>query len=392
MKDNSFVKVPPVLWSFFIEHKGVCYASCMESNGLFEIKDNGIADCIGLFGEEKAFGINLFSTCVAYDDTLVFVPEAAEHIYVYDINRKSMQAVAIEKEVSHTGYNPKCKFVGAKQNEKEVFLIPGTYPAIICLNKQTKEIQYLTDWVPQESFCFGKCCVEYDANIYSVSKNSGMILKLNYYRGSAEIVCFESKSTGGTGLFVTDNTAYIAMEGVAPIVLKVNLNTGKIIKTIEVDVKNNCAPEPAFSYVYSHNGENYICPCGSDALISIDFKNDEISHEKIDGLIKPNHTLEFICDGAQQVVFWRKNGTLWGSDRCIVVLNKKTQEIRELYVTIKNWNEYKEMLLRLKNGIDEIVEREIITLRDFLSYIDYVSYEPQEEPCGKKIYNVLRGE
>ena len=162
---------PALIESCFIsENKGLmfeayvqvdeftAYASSFMFNGLFKIDVNtGRCTYISMFPEEKANGKRLHAQAVCVNGKIYFAPASAENISVYDVENEKFEVFSIhDYKGEYKFYRPFFKFTDAVAHGSFIFFVPSTYPAVLRMRCETGEIDYYTDWMPEERMIFRK--------------------------------------------------------------------------------------------------------------------------------------------------------------------------------------------------------------------------------------------
>lgn len=130
-----------ILWA-----NGYYWFTSISGNGLFRINAGmDEAEFMGCFpGERKSY--RLYQDIAQYKNILVFTPFTADAIAVYRMDTE--EVIRIPLKEPHTKkqkvpYNENGKFSGCTVYGKYAFLFPCSYPAIIKLDLDTYEAQYL---------------------------------------------------------------------------------------------------------------------------------------------------------------------------------------------------------------------------------------------------------
>lgn len=122
-------------------------------NALFKLDDGAEkAQCVGCFSKEQDVS-RLYLDIVQYQDKLIFVPLRAETIALYDMNTGEFSYIplCLPTEDMNTGvaYSADEKFTFAGIWKNNLYLFPATYPAIIKLDMESYEVEYLYEPIRQ---------------------------------------------------------------------------------------------------------------------------------------------------------------------------------------------------------------------------------------------------
>ena len=90
---------------------------------------------------------NLFSNVFGYNNKLIFVPRSAEKIWTYDIKKQEFSAIELDYHgvLENPMYVKEHKFAQAVVYGENLFLIACAYPAIIKLNLENNEMEYVQE-------------------------------------------------------------------------------------------------------------------------------------------------------------------------------------------------------------------------------------------------------
>lgn len=132
-----------------VKANGDYWFTCIGNNGLYRLPENSnTAEFIGCFTAEKDCR-RLYLDIVHYQNKLIFVPLRAKGIAIYCIDTKKFIYIPIQEPPKDLNlgiqYSSDSKFAFASVYKKHIYLFPSTYPAIIRLNPESCEVEYLYD-------------------------------------------------------------------------------------------------------------------------------------------------------------------------------------------------------------------------------------------------------
>ena len=136
-----------------VKANGSYWFTSIGYNALFKMdEDADKAEFVGCFSKEQD-ARRLYLDIVQYQDKLVFVPLRAEAIALYDMNTGEFSYVplCLPAEDMNTGvaYSADNKFTFAGIWKNNLYLFPATYPAIIKLDMESYEVEYLYEPIRQ---------------------------------------------------------------------------------------------------------------------------------------------------------------------------------------------------------------------------------------------------
>lgn len=153
-----------------------------------------------------------------YNGKLIIVPRVYNVIYIYNIENKEMEQLAIkEYDEKYKYYISWLKFINSVIVENRIFLIPRTYPSIVEINLDTYEIIYHEDIIKEldsrresaEAY-FWKDYIINDRYILFPSGNSNLLVKYLLKTKSFEIINMKEGNTGFSGVCSYKNQILLA--------------------------------------------------------------------------------------------------------------------------------------------------------------------------------------
>lgn len=161
-----------------IKANGAYWFAPIGYNALFKLdEDADKAQCMGCFSKEQDTN-RLYLDIVQYQEKLVFVPLKANAVSLYDMNRGEFTYIPIRlpAEDMHTGvtYSSNSKFTFAGIWENKLYLFPGTYPAIIRVNIDSCEVEYLYEPIDE----LGKLIREKEGVYFRTGIVQGNLVKM----------------------------------------------------------------------------------------------------------------------------------------------------------------------------------------------------------------------
>lgn len=144
------------------EENGKIWMSLIHRNGICEIDvETRSARICKVFEGESLLKEYLYCHVEKVNSYLIFSPNKAERIAIYDIECDSVQYLplnALEKECKES--QEEAKFWNILRHESDVYLLGYSYPAIIKLNVEDMELTYITDWVEEveKNIAMGDIC------------------------------------------------------------------------------------------------------------------------------------------------------------------------------------------------------------------------------------------
>ena len=231
----SNVNVKLATYDFVKKGEHIYFCSFRHSK-LFRFNlENKSCEMVGAFDDEV--NEDLYISVVEYEERIVFVPEKASRIAVYDMGKKSIDFITFEKPKGNhkERYENAILFSGGFSYGQYVYLLGFGYPGIIKIDMTTYDLVYINDWVG-----------EVERHI-----NEG-----DYYGYFSCGVCIEK----GTAIIPLG-----CMKGV----IKIDLKTDAT-KVIEIDV-----PSRAVGGITYFNDSYFVVPRGESEFIKSIYVFDE---------------------------------------------------------------------------------------------------------------------
>lgn len=161
----QLIKNHTLAFENIVKANGSYWFTSIGYNGLFKLDEGtDTAEFVGCFSGEQDAG-RLYLDIVQYQDKLFFVPLKADAIAVYCMDTKEFLRIPIQQpsEDMHDGvkYFSSSKFTFATVWGDNLYLFPSTYPAIIKLNTESYETEYLHEpikelekWIQDRDSCY----------------------------------------------------------------------------------------------------------------------------------------------------------------------------------------------------------------------------------------------
>jgi len=157
------------------------YASDYETNALYKVNVlNEECSYIRSFPNEDIGAKRLHSFAIYCNSEVYFIPMLGEYISIYNIETEKIKQIKIPKIcMERDTYNHKLKFSSAIYRDGYIYILPFTYPGIVKLNTETKEINIISNWVTEdECFYRGGMCIDNDY-IYIPNGRNNIVLEFN---------------------------------------------------------------------------------------------------------------------------------------------------------------------------------------------------------------------
>ena len=273
------------------EGNGKVWMALLHRNGICEIDiKTREAKLCKIFEEEPLDGEFLYCYVEKIGERLIFSPGLAEKIAIYDLRTETMMYIPLKNADKYR----ELKFWNIIRYQSDVYFLAYTYPAIIKLNMESMEIEYITDWlneiiedIPVDAYngYFSDGHVMYDDQVLIPVNCMRAVLELNLKTARTKIRKLEVSMRGIGGLSSRDgeNIWLVGRGGKANWVSCWNRKTGDIkeifLKEIGEDMIN-----PFFAPVCTES-KVYLMPMSAPYICEIDPNKKKIGKCRLIGTI-----------------------------------------------------------------------------------------------------------
>lgn len=215
VNERRNLQIPLYIDTFFDNGNEIWF---INYNALCSLNKRTGEISVEMFLQEDIQKRNLYRYSVLCEDKLVFIPTAAEKILIFDLGLRTSLEIDIKVPI-HDAYNlysEDNKFMTAAVWKNYVFLIGGTYSAIIRLDIVTNELIYiydihkeLTRLVKNQTLFFaGQCLVEKNM-LYIPTASSSLLLILNMETLEFELTAVGENGGNFVGICKSDNDIWL---------------------------------------------------------------------------------------------------------------------------------------------------------------------------------------
>lgn len=144
---GKFQEEKEQLWFLdMVVHNEKAYFSAGWFNGLIEADmTTGEAEVIAKFPNERGLVGDLHQEMIYSNGKIYFCPRSTDWLYIYDLNKKEMKAVALP-ENEHYWQNRETKFGKAVLRDNYLYLFPMNYNQILRFDIAKEEFAVYDDW------------------------------------------------------------------------------------------------------------------------------------------------------------------------------------------------------------------------------------------------------
>lgn len=167
-----------------------------DINGLFEMNlVTGKVQLENWFPNEETYLTNQYRTVIKIDEDLWIIPKNANKIWKYNLVSKIFKQIDYKPINCVKVFN---QFTDYCLYKEYIFLVPGRYQSIVCINTKTDEIEYIEDWYDEiNALTFDKDSVFFNS---CICKGKHMLMA--FWQGS--YICDLDMETKKTKLYKLD--------------------------------------------------------------------------------------------------------------------------------------------------------------------------------------------
>ncbi len=251
------------------------YASDFERNGLFEV-DIATGECkfVKMFPNEEIMITRLHDYAEWIENRIYFIPAAGKHISVFNTETEEIGTIEIPQfsKKENNNYNPKLKFIKAIEYNKYLWLIPATYPGILRLNIDTKEVKLINSWIPENGYMFRRGVRARKNKIYAASGINNNVLIFDMDLESGDVIKV-GKTNNGIMDMCECGEDFIMAPRKNGGVIRWNPES-KIVDEYDKYPKEFEAGEIVFQYIYEFDSQIILVP--AHASHGIRFKKENL--------------------------------------------------------------------------------------------------------------------
>lgn len=290
-------------FDMYYDGKTNIYFFANEINGLFKMDISTKEVYFLLSVKEYPLNQEELYTSVEYiNNKLVFSPQLADDIFVYDIDSNTYTLYTIEEQKR---IEDQPKFYSSCVYGSKVFMFPSHYPAIVEFDLNNLSILYHKSWiteVPDSLEYFRWSVSRVGEKIYAPFVNECSILVFDVKSGFVEKLSFNSlcgSEDGFSGICKEGDWFWLSPMR-SETVIRWNRLTDEM-KLYEIGNRNN---KVYYSYVSCLEWKNkiIICPAKDNDLVIINVNNGDIQRYTRDSLGVLSDKSE-----AQSLIFSIKN-------------------------------------------------------------------------------------
>ena len=377
-----------------IEYDNKIWFSARETNGLFRMGLHGENfEYMGSFPNEPEDKTYLYGECVVYEEKIIFAPNMAQELAVYDMKKQMFQNIPLDTKLCNNQY-----LAIVKWND-EVFLLPAKNRnrIIVRINIKNGDIQYIDDW--QNKFIiddnaeniFFDYCIKENILYAPVISSKGQIMKYNLE--TQDISCIQMATTESyRGICCDGEKFYLCSQSGNELVIVSEcfekIDSKIISEYNDITIKN----------IFYRKGKVFLFTISSyDSMLDDMIIGYDVHSKNVQTLVRINSSegktncaglgrqFAVFCDNDSIIYSLHGgNGMLYEIDSINVEVNKnKVQRIDALPI-------FQEKYIRNNGNVSFGEKKDGSKLLDFLIKIKNNSQEKQEKNYGKKIWGKIR--
>jgi hypothetical protein len=272
-----------LFFEYYVDFDGYYWTSSYYGNGLYRIdKSTWNAEFVGIFPEESLTSSILYPHAVACGGKIYFAPYRASAISVFDPATGAFERIVFKKvdEKTENCLQSKSMFLNhffyAVAYGKYIYFIPQRYNAILRLDTETQEIEYINDWLPVLEKhvnypMYGRFygVFQIDETLYIAAHCASAVLELNLATGKTKVHIINDEKLHFTGICEYGEDLYLLT--FTDLVIKYNPHTGKVSRIGTGDGVHEGKIQSDFRAILCVGGNLILVPYTySGGLVKID--------------------------------------------------------------------------------------------------------------------------
>lgn len=268
----------------FVKNGKYIYFCSFRHSKLFRLNlESKGCEVVNSFDDEV--NADLYISAVEYKGRIVFIPEKASRIAVYDMSKNSIDYILFEKPRSNhkERYENAILFRGGFSYGQYVYLLGFGYPGIIKIDMTSYELFYINDWVSEverhidegDYYGYFSCgvCIEKGTAIVPLGCMKGVV-KINLQTDATEIVEIDVQSRAVGGITFFDNSYYVVPRGESEFIKNIYVfdeQLKSVKKVIALPSENESfMREDPFRELIIYGDNLYLLPISANNIYKIE--------------------------------------------------------------------------------------------------------------------------
>lgn len=342
----------------------IAYAADFNGNAMFRVDmlTHG-CDYICEFEEESLGEKRMFAKAFWIEDSIFFIPAAANALHIFNVHDQTMKRVPLPKvdKKKYAFYKPKTKFIDAIVKDGSLWLIPATYPGIIRMSLTDCSMTVIDDWIPDNGYFFRARPYVEDNYFIIPDGISNQVLKFDMKDCRTKIYR-AGKNNNGVMKYCKRNDDFFFAPRLRGSIVKWNYKTGDF-KEYDMYPNDFIDGQIVFSNCFMIGDKVYFSP--SDSNLGIVLDNNTL---KVDDTItwktKIYNKIQFLFQ-TEEDLYYRED--LGNDESRVFAVNKKDKRVSDTAFYLNNIESYKKKIM--DNAFSKgrkITESDDIRLKDFL--------------------------
>lgn len=280
----------------FVKNDKYIYFCSFRHSKLFRFNLES-KNCEGINTFDDEVNEDLYISVVEYESRIVFIPEKASRIAVYDMSKNTVNYISFEKPQGNykERYENAILFRGGFSYGKYVYLLGFGYPGIIKIDMTTYDLVYINDWVREvelqinegDYYGYFSCgvCIEKETAIIPLGCMKGVI-KIDLQTDATKIIEIDVPSRAVGGITYFNDSYYVVPRGESEFIKSVYVfdeQLKSIKKVIALPTENESfMREDPFREMLTYGDALYLLPISANNIYKIDKETHTLTRfEKI---------------------------------------------------------------------------------------------------------------
>lgn len=390
---------------------GDMWFAASNRNGIYRVNTENyeIVEKHRFEGEENS-EFMLYHDMEIYGNRIFFAPHKAEKIAVYDVDSHEETYISLKpiEGKYRNSYLPTQKFASTFQDERYVYMLGYTYPAIIKMDAETLEITYIDGWLEEiekytpKHISYGYFTMGNVKRGRKVLLPMGCIcglLELDLDTGETKVICPAISMEGIGGIADDDNgNIWIVGRGIKPnIVARWNIQEDKYKETeIPID-EGNC--QVPFYEPLCYEGRVFLFPVYTNCAYEISVVDGQFKISRIlESCVKERNRYSHLqmCTFSPRIIDGKIRFAT-GQDGLWHIYHLESSQIDDFYIVDDEnaeacvWESMRRIFGQSPNSV---TAEGFYQLENFVDYVISEKNErfvTNEEKVGKNIYYAAGG-
>ena len=334
-------------------------------------------ELVGIFPNEPYNQEILYTSMKLVGEKIYFIPYHAKTIAVYDIIKKQFSNIDIEQRYISNLSLP-LLFSGVEKYKNYLFILPLFAKAILKLNTDTQEIEYISNWIEdikdkvfnERDIFFKRQAIIQENKLLVPFSNVNAVLELNCDTLESNIYMLGREEQGYSGISYDGKDFWLTPRASGDLTIwNYNSNNIRVIKMCKEKIN-------PYAFVGALFFENQV-------MVFPEMEEEYVLENSIKTIKIQRGLYSFIKEENNNIIYYDRVKNI------LTIINKKDKNKEEIEFILDS------SLINLKQMVEEkglVEEQEEVNLKSFLSLVVRKDSEmfQEEGKKGKDIYQKMK--